>query len=192
MSTYLTRTFTAAIVTAACVLAAPSAARADWIVSPFVGAHVGGDAPRTSPAVGVSGGWMGTIVGGEVDLGYGPEFFAQNGFTTDRRMLTVMGNVIVTSPWGSRDTFKPYVSGGLGVLEPKLSEAGGIFALDAKKLGMDVGGGAMGFFNRTVGLRGDIRYFRGLRKSDDDTNAFGLDLSTFHFWRASVGLAVRF
>jgi hypothetical protein len=191
MRTYLARTFTAAIA-AACILAAPSAARADWIVSPFIGAHLGANAPHTSPAVGVSGGWMGKVVGAEVDLGYGPEFFAQNGFVTDRRMLTVMGNVIVTSPWGGRDAFKPYVSGGLGVLKPKLSEAGGIFALDAKKLGMDVGGGAIGFFNRNVGLRGDIHYFRGLRKSDDDTNAFGLDLSTFHFWRASVGLAVRF
>ena len=173
-------------------VAAPAPAHADWVVSPFIGAHAGADAPRTSPSIGVSGGWMGNLLGGEVDLGYGPEFFEQNGFIADRRMLTLMGNVVATVPWGRRETFKPYVSGGLGMIRPTLSEAGGIFALDRKKLGMDVGGGAAGFFNRNVGIRGDIRYFRGLRKQDEDANDFGLDLSTFHFWRASVGLAVRF
>lgn len=192
MNTHRLRTLTAALAAGICLLAAPAPARADWLVSPFVGAHAGADAPRTSPSVGISGGWMGNLLGGEVDFGYGPEFFEQNGFVADRRMITLMGNVMATVPWARRDTFKPYVSGGLGLIKPTLSEAGGLFALDAKKFGLDVGGGAIGFLNNTVGVRGDIRYFRGLRKSDDDVNAFDLDLSTFHFWRAAVGLAVRF
>ncbi|MBI3493137.1 MAG: outer membrane beta-barrel protein [Acidobacteria bacterium] len=196
MSTHVIRTLEAALIVGAAVLATPSVARADdwnnWFVSPFIGAQLGGDAPRTSPAVGVSGGWMGSRVGGEFDLGYGPEFFDQNGFITDRRMITMMGNAIAPIPWVHSEIFKPYIVGGLGVLKPKLSEAGGIFALDARKFGMDLGGGVMTFVNPHVGLRGDVRYFRGLRKSDADTNDFGLDLSTFHFWRVSAGLVTRF
>ena len=34
--------------------------------------------------------------------------------------------------------------------------------------GLDVGGGVMGFFSDNVGLRGDIRYFRGFRGTSDN------------------------
>jgi opacity protein-like surface antigen len=178
-------------------LLAPAAARAEsnWTVSPFVGASFGADAPRTSLAGGVSGGWMGSWkgqgVGGEIDLGYAPEFFEQNKFVTDRRLVTIMGNAVYGVPWKT-DMVTPYVSGGLGVLRPKLSEAGGLVAFERNKFGMNLGGGATGWINKNVGVRGDIRYFRGLRKQDEDANDFGLDLSTFHFWRASVGISARF
>lgn len=166
--------------------------RTDWFVSPFTSTQTGGDSPITSPGVGVSGGWMGSRIGGEVDFGYAPEFFDQNGFVTNRRMITVMGNAIAPLPWISTSAIKPYVVGGVGVLKPRLSEAGDFFALDARKFGMDLGGGAMVWANPHVGVRGDARYFRGLRKSDADTNNFGLDLSTFHFWRISAGLVTKF
>jgi opacity protein-like surface antigen len=156
-----------AIAIGACLVPAP--ARADWTLSPFAGAQLG-----------------------EVDLGYAPEFFTQNGFLTERRMITIMGNAVAGIPWGGSESFKPYVSGGLGVIHPKVSEAGGLVTLDRRTFGMNVGGGATGWINRSVGLRGDVRYFRGLRSSDDDANAFGVDLSTFHFWRTSAGLSVRF
>jgi hypothetical protein len=179
-----------AIAIGACLVPAP--ARADWTLSPFAGAQLGANAPRTSPNGGVTAGWTGHGIGGEVDLGYAPEFFTQNGFLTERRMITIMGNAVAGIPWGGSESFKPYVSGGLGVIHPKVSEAGGLVTLDRRTFGMNVGGGATGWINRSVGLRGDVRYFRGLRSSDDDANAFGVDLSTFHFWRTSAGLSVRF
>ena len=40
--------------------------------------------------------------------------------------------------------------------------------------------------------RGDLRYFHGLGQTDADTNALGLDLSKFGFWRGSGGLVVGF
>jgi len=135
---------------------------------------------------------MGRIVGGEIDLGYSPEFFEQNGFLTERRMITVMANAVAGIPWGSASAVQPYVSGGVGTITPKLEEAGGLTDFDRRKFGMNVGGGVTGWMNRSVGVRGDVRYFRGLGKSDEDANSFGLDLSTFHFWRTSVGLTVRF
>ena len=176
------------------LLAAPVPARADWVVSPFLAGQMGGDALHKNTAVGISGGWRtSSWLGVEADFAWAPQFFEQNGFTTERQVTTFMGNVVVAIPYGKRDMFQPYVSGGLGLIRPTLSEPGGVFALTGKnKLGADVGGGATVFFNRNVGIRGDLRYFHGLRKQDSDANDFNLDLSTFHFWRTSAGLAVRF
>jgi hypothetical protein len=169
----------------------PAHARADWRVWPFAGAQLGADAPRTSPNGGVTAGWMGRLVGGEIDLGYSPEFFEQNGFLTERRMITVMGNAVAGIPWMSNSMIQPYVAGGVGTIRPKLAEAGGFADLDRRTFGMNVGG-ATGWINGSVGIRGDVRYFRGLEKRDEDVNSFGVDLSTFRFWRTSLGLAVRF
>ena len=176
------------------VLVLPARAHADWVVSPFLGGQMGGDALHKNTAVGVAAGWTGSSwLGAEADFSWAPQFFEQNGFTTERQVTTLMGNVVVSIPWGKRDTFQPYVSGGLGLIRPTLSEPGGVFSLIGRnKLGTDVGGGTTVFFNRSVGIRGDIRYFHGLREEDSDANAFNLDLAAFHFWRTSAGLAVRF
>jgi len=176
------------------VLVLPAPARADWTVSPFLGGQMGGDALHKNTAVGISGGWTsGGWLGAEADFSWAPQFFEQSGFTTERQVTTFMGNLVVAIPHGGRDMFQPYVSGGLGLIRPTLSEPGGIFALtDKNKLGADIGGGATVFFNRSVGVRGDVRYFHGLHEQDSDANAFNLDLAAFHFWRTSAGLVVRF
>ena len=182
------------ILAASLVLAATPAAAAaqSWYVSPFLGVNTGGDTTSKSAAVGVSGGWIGwRWIGAEADFGWSPAFFEQDGFLTERRVLTAMWNGVVTLPVGG-ESFRPYASGGLGLFRPRIEEAGGAATgVDAKKLGWNVGAGAM-VTRGKVGLRGDIRYFRGLNESDDDTNAFGLDFSSFGFWRASAGLLVRF
>ena len=59
-------------------------------------------------------------------------------------------------------------------------------------LALTAGIGVTGFINEHVGFRGDLRYFRGLRESDLDANAFGIDFSKFSFWRPTAGLVVRF
>jgi len=56
--------------------------------------------------------------------------------------------------------------------------------------GFDVGGGVMGFLSQNVGLRGDVRYFRGFRGVSDNTT--GLALGNFSYWRTSVGVAFKF
>ena len=48
----------------------------------------------------------------------------------------------------------------------------------------------MGFFNQNVGLRGDVRYFRGFRGTSD--NAVGLGISNFNYWRTSIGVSFKF
>lgn len=168
-----------------------SAAAQSWFVAPFLGGNMGGDTTTTSPAVGVSGGWMGWgWIGAEMDVSWAPTFFEQDGFLTERRVLTAMWNGMVTVP-GMSETMTPFVSGGLGLFKPRLEEAGAASGVDARKLGWNIGGGIMATKGK-VGVRGDLRYFRGLNETDDDVNVFGLDFSSFGFWRASAGLLVRF
>jgi len=72
-----------------------------------------------------------------------------------------------------------------------LSPASATFDVNTKNdFGFDIGGGVMGFFSKNVGLRGDVRYFRGFRGTDD--NATGLGVSDFKFWRGSLGLSLKF
>ena len=149
------------------------------------------DAVRAA-TVGVSGGWRGNgSIGVEGDLGWTPEFFKQDGFRTTRRVLTVMGNGVVNVPT-SRDNLRPYVSGGLGLFHPRLSEAGGDLRRSTHASSAGMPAAAPSSSRAHLGVRGDLRYFRGLRKTDADVNAFDLDFSKFGFWRATVGLAVRF
>jgi len=72
-----------------------------------------------------------------------------------------------------------------------VQDAAGLFDVTTKNdFGFDVGAGLMGFFSQNVGLRGDVRYFRGFRGTSD--NATGLGLSNFNFWRASLGVSFKF
>jgi hypothetical protein len=71
--------------------------------------------------------------------------------------------------------------------------------LSTNELGINVGGGVNVFFSDNLGLRGDLRYFRGLEQTNDDDPAEDDDfadedigLEDFHFWRATVGLVFRF
>ena len=174
------------------LLAVAAPARAQWFVSPFIGANFGGNTTDASASSGVAAGWMGkSVLGAEAEFAYAPQLFQQTGFLTDHRLTTVMGNIMLGVPVMRSENFHPYILGGLGWMNPKLTEAGGLFALDEKDLGMDLGVGAAGFFNRNIGLRGDVRYFRGLHEGDNDST-FGLDFSSFHYWRTTAGLVVRF
>jgi opacity protein-like surface antigen len=186
------RTTVSAVLVGLFLLSTPARANADGYVAPFLGGAMGGNATNRSTSVGVSGGWLGAgWLGVEGDVTWSPEFFGQNGFIADRRLVTAMANVVVSTAGGEH--VQPYLTGGVGVLKPRVSEAGGLFQLDTNHFGMNVGGGAMMFFNRSVGVRGDLRYFRGLRDSaSDERNDFAIDLSSFHYWRIAGGLAVRF
>ena len=52
------------------------------------------------------------------------------------------------------------------------------------------------FFSDNVGIRGDLRYFRGLETEDDSIGEDILDeefgLEDFDYWRATVGITFRF
>lgn len=200
------------VMIAAATVAVPRTASADWVVTPFVGWNTGGSADvsgsngnttsstfehKVDYGVSITGMGKG-IVGGELDFGYSPNFFATNTsnngfqFTNTSNVTTLTGNLIVGVPVGGHGAqIRPYAVGGVGLIRSNVRDAGGLFDVTTKNdFGFDVGAGVMGFFSQNVGLRGDVRYFRGFRGTNDNTT--GLGLSNFNFWRASLGVSFKF
>ena len=203
------------VTTAACAVAlaaAPATASADWLITPFVGWNFNGSADVNSGSGvvnntfshkadwGVSLSQMGAgAFGWELDFGYSPNFFAAPTtstnpfeFNSNSNVTTLTGNVIVGVPVGGHGaSIRPYAVGGVGLIRSKVQDTAGFFDVNTKNdFGFDLGAGAMGFFSQNVGVRGDVRYFRGFRGTD--TNATGLGLSNFNFWRGSVGVTFKF
>jgi hypothetical protein len=186
---------------------APAKASADWLFTPFIGSSFGGSANIGGAGedfsdeferklnYGASLAWMGHgAVGFEVDFGYSPNFFRvspDNGsfdLVSDSNVTTLMGNVVVGAPMGG---FRPYGSGGVGLIRSHVGDVGGFFGdATSNDFGLNVGGGVMGFMGNNIGIRGDIRYFRSFH--DSDPNGIDLDLGDFHFWRGSVGVTFKF
>lgn len=206
------------LVTAAVVLAAstvaPRSASADWVLTPFVGWNFGGSADVSGNGgastvnrfahkanFGASAAYMGKgIVGGEVDFGYSPNFYANTTSTgfqfanSSTNVTTLTGNVIIGIPIGSSyaQSVRPYAVAGVGLLRSRVGDAAGLFDVSSKNdFGFDLGGGLMGFVHKNVGLRGDVRYFRGF-KGAPSSSATGLALGNFQFWRASAGVTFKF
>jgi hypothetical protein len=83
------------------------------------------------------------------------------------------------------------VLGGVGIIKTRAQHARDLFDVSSTDWGCNLGGGVMGFFSDSVGLRADIRYFRSLQDHEADDN-FDIGLSDFKFWRGSLGLTFRF
>jgi opacity protein-like surface antigen len=191
--------------------AVPAKASADWLFTPFVGINFGGTATFNETGAdfedkferksdfGASLAWMGGgILGFEVDFGYSPNFFQETTGDTnfgygESNVTTMMANVILGAPGGgtSGSGFRPYATGGIGIIRSSINDADDFFDITSNDLGINVGGGAHMFFSDKIGVRGDIRYFRSLKdNSADDDVAFSL--GSFNFWRGSVGVTFRF
>ena len=181
------------LVLTAVLLAAPIAAHAQLQVSPFAGVNFGGDTTSTSGTVGLSATyWVTPWMGIEAEAAISPTFFEQDGFLIDRSVATYTSHVLFAPTRIRAARLQPFVLAGLGALRPNLAEAGGLVEVKGQTLGLSVGVGAMGMMNDHVGFRADLRYLRGLRASDLDANAFGVDFSTLAFWRTTGGFVVRF
>jgi opacity protein-like surface antigen len=192
------------------LMGTPGRASADWLLTPFIGANFGGNADFGSfddfddeferrVDMGASLGWMGGgIVGFEVDFGWSPNFFENtvgpgNFEFGDSNVTTLMGNVLVGIPVGGQTGpgVRPYATGGIGLIRGHIDGDEFFNDLDSNNLGFNVGAGLNGFFTDNIGIRGDVRYFRTLSETEAD-DAFDLALSDFDFWRATVGLTIRF
>ena len=195
---------------AALVLGTPARASADWLFTPFVGANFGGSADfgdfndfddefERRVDLGASLGWMGDgIIGAEVDFGWSPNFFENTVGPGDfefgdNNVTTLMANLLVGAPIGGQSGpgIRPYGSGGIGLIRSHIDGGDFFDDLSTNDFGFNAGAGIHGFFNDNVGIRGDIRYFRSMADDEPDDD-FDLALSDFDFWRATVGLTVRF
>jgi opacity protein-like surface antigen len=187
-----------AMLAALVTLAAPGAASADWLFTPNIGAGFGGSASeREHLTYGASIGWMGAgVFGWEADFSYSPEFFEADDddleLFDDSNVTTFMVNAIVGAPAGGTvgGGFRPYFSGGAGLMQTNVTGAESLFEVNNSEFGINLGGGAIGFVSDHVGFRGDIRYFRALSDPEED-NEFDIDFGDFDYWRATAGVTFR-
>jgi hypothetical protein len=187
-----------AVLTALMLALSAGTARADWMFNPHLGTTFGADANGNEHfTYGLSLGWMGAgIFGWEADLSYTPEFFESNDddfdFTDTNNVVTWMANAIVGIPVGGQTGggFRPYFTGGVGVLQTNIGDEDDLFNINNDEFGYNLGVGAMGFMSDHVGFRGDLRYFRAFGDSEPDGDV-DLDLGNFDYWRGTVGVTFR-
>ena len=114
-------------------------------------------------------------------------------FVKSSRSFAMMGNLVVTAPrrW-TEYGLRPYVSGGWGVMHAAFLDAPLVFPETTTSLGFNVGGGALGFFSRTTGLRFDLRYYRTLHAKGVD-QVHSVDYGPVHvkYMSLSIGLVFR-
>ena len=171
-----------ALRTVVVLLLNPTSGWADGLFTPFIG---GADSQMT---YGFMVGGMGReTVGVELDFSFTPNFLGDEQLDLDNNLLTIMGNLIVGAPIGA---VRPYGSGGIGLIRTRLSGLSDLIDFSRNDLGINFGGGLMGFFGESAGVRGDVRYFRSLQAGDESVLDF--DLGTFDYWRASVGVVFSF
>ena len=195
-------------------------ASADWLFTPYMGIVFGGaantvdvdtldEAFEQRSVFGGSLSVMGSgVFGFEFDFGYAPNFFqlTEGGedfefFDVDSSITTLMGNVVIGIPIGGTSGVgvRPYAAAGVGLMRANIQFEDVLDDLSTNDLALNFGGGVHFFFTDNIGLRGDVRYFRGLEQQDDDDpledddfidEDFGLE--DFDFWRATIGITFRF
>jgi opacity protein-like surface antigen len=191
-------------------------ASADWLLTPYLGIVFGGAANSVDIDTldeafeqrSVFGGSLATMGGGvfglEFDFSYAPNFFqlTEGGedfefFDVNSSLTTLMGNVIIGVPIGGTGGpgVRPYAAAGIGLMRANIEFEDLFENLSSNDLGVNFGGGINVFFTDNIGLRGDIRYFRGLQNEDepdDEPLDLSFNLDDFDFWRATVGVTFRF
>lgn len=202
----------------------------NWVVSGFLGTNFGSS--RTNPIVqldrlenldtGTSSANFGGqvaylargVIGGEFLAEFSPRLNTFNNVLFERspNVNTYMFNLIAAAPFGSIQSFDPYISGGIGWvgMHADIFTANPLGvqnvntiptqSVSAQKFGWDLGGGVMAWSEKRWGFRGDLRYYRSTSSGTDtfDLNNIGngdaftlSELSGISFWKANAGLAFR-
>jgi hypothetical protein len=187
----------------AALVAVAAPARADWHLAPFAGVKFGGTttlvdldeaAGKTKFAYGGTVTWIGRgIVGVEGDVGFVSNYF-ENGKSssavTKSYVATAMGNVVVTAPLGwTRDSLRPYVSGGLGLVRARMDDSLNVFSFRRTMGGYNAGGGVVGFIMPFTGVKWDLRYFKAWGPAGEGTTFGSARLS---FWRGTMSLVLKY
>lgn len=183
-----------------------NATQSRWTAAGFVGANYGASATSASVDFGGQVGYLYRgIVGGEFLADFAPNFNMTNAFLANRPNVNAyMANAVLAAPLGSEGQIQPYVSAGLGGVQLRSNmlavasvPTSAQTEANQTRGGGDVGFGVMGFAGN-VGIRADVRYFRAFTNNTVTTtgntaaDAFAQNLlSGLDFWRANIGIAVR-
>ena len=190
----------AAVLTGLCLGASSATARADIIFTPFVGKTFAAQTTFLTVAsvdkqtwiVGTSAAWLtSSVIGAEVDFGYAPRFFGSDLTVPGSNVTTLTGNVLLTLPVSvTRESLRPYITGGMGVLHAGVDDSLGLLTIDRNMLALSLGGGAIGFLNSRAGVRFDLRHIRSTSRDMDNSTL--LTAPRLGFWRATIGVAIRY
>lgn len=185
-------------------------ARADFLITPYVGTVFGGSTTLLDLDVGAAsakhwtfGGnaaWLSDrILGVEADFSIVPGFFQNSTeLVIGSRVTTLTGSVIAALPLSvTRESLRPYAVGGLGLLHATTEDPLGLnescSVSDQRAtcnwLGLQLGAGAIGLITNRAGVRFDLRHFRALSR---DTTLRGERTSKLSFWRATFGVTLRY
>jgi opacity protein-like surface antigen len=153
----------------------PAAARAESYFNPFAGLTLSGEgSPKKGlRTFGAAAGDTGSVTGFEINFGYTPDYSEATG---DQQVVDLMVGLTVGPEIGGDVGVKPYAAGGVGLLRTSSNGA------SDNNFGFNVGGGVFINLNERFGVRGDVRYFRGLN---------GDDLLDFNFTRAQIGIVIK-
>jgi hypothetical protein len=185
-------------------LCAPATkASADWLIIPFVGTSLAGETTflvleegaGSRLTLGASVALIGSgMLGIEADVAHTPRFFEGDdplGLLLSSRVTTVSGNLLLAAPLSlTRESLRPYLVGGLGLLQARASDAFSLFPLEEDRLALTVGGGAIGFVSDVTGLRFDVRHIKVVSGADGRLAREGV--SRLSFWRATAGIVIRY
>jgi hypothetical protein len=144
---------------------------------------------------GVAVGRVGEILGWEVDLAASPGFFSRERgpeLVSGSQASTFMFNGVFTAPRGwTGSTVRPYGVVGAGLIKARVDDVFGLFATNTLLAGLDAGGGVLVLPWPRFGVRGDVRYFRSVRK-DDPEATLGFGPAFLDLWRVTAGGVIRF
>ena len=186
------------VVTALLVASAPRGAAAQVFVSPFVDTTLSSPSATgssTAPGLGISFGTLGKIVGAETEIAYHPQVIDNTANALAKnRVFTFSADTLIGPTIGR---VKPYGAIGAGDLFLNVTRLSSIVIPNPASLSnnyftFNAGGGVMGFPTTHLGVRADLRYFRAYGFKITDLETTGLALDHFDFWRASIGLAMKF
>lgn len=179
------RTGLVASALAATLAALPSPAQADIVLSPFTGVHFGGDAREKPTTFGGNVTFVGRSLGLEIDAARTGDFFGDGASTVSMLTASLVGGADLPG-----SGVKPYFLAGAGLLRTNVDFANIADDTSYNNFAILLGGGLNVYLTDHVGLRGDLRYVRRLERQSD----VGIIpiASNFDFWRATVGLNIRF
>jgi hypothetical protein len=175
------------------------------LIQPFVGISFGGDTniidlDEASELRKVTWGATVSVLGRGVfgvegDFSYVPGFFERDieaELVSDSQVVTLMGNVVLAMPlsWTGQ-SLRPYFSGGGGLIRTRIQDLADIFSSERNLVGIDLGGGLIGFFSERIGVRWDVRYFKSV-SDPGDTQDVAFGSASLSFWRANMALVLKY
>jgi hypothetical protein len=191
------------LVLGVCATLIPAApARADWLITPFIGTTFGistafldfADAASNEHLMwGASVTWLSDgLVGFEGEYAHAPRFFQEDesDVVIESQVTTFSGHFILAAPLAvTGDSLRPFLLAGLGLVHSNIQDQLNFAARNDNSLGLQLGGGAIGFVSNRTALRFDLRHIRTLSRATTIAAERETKLS---FWRASIGVSIRY